>query len=125
MYIYGCINLEERYSRVGGLRIAASAHGVTDYGTPTGPFAIPFPAESISKKFARFFATRTPTPPCVRMYIIHFARANIHQQAPLRRLRSQRKSSRQPRSDFRNFPNSGPNGAFRSTPDCGIVRPYA
>jgi hypothetical protein len=36
MYIYECINLEKRFSRVGGLGMAASAYGITDYGTPTG-----------------------------------------------------------------------------------------
>jgi hypothetical protein len=45
-------------------------------------------AREISEKFADFFATASPTDPCARMHIIHFARAVMHDDPPMRLLRA-------------------------------------
>jgi hypothetical protein len=120
MNIYGCIIREKQFSRVGILRLATTAAGAANCGAPPTSVASAYSSRENSKKIGKIFATRTPTIPSVRMNIIHFPRAVIHQRPLLRALRAPREkfppaAKRSP--DFCKI-NFGPTWLSAQSPGC-------
>jgi hypothetical protein len=93
MNIYECIIPEFSIARLADSGLAITTAGITDCKAPTTFSVCALLVRKKSEKNAGFFATRTPTRPCVAMINIHFPRAVIHQPALARALRVTDKSS--------------------------------
>jgi hypothetical protein len=87
MNIYECIIPEYSIARLADSGLAITTAGITDCKAPITFSDCAFLVRKKSEKIAGFFATRTPTRPCVTMINIHFPRAVIHQPALARALR--------------------------------------
>ena len=60
------------------------------WGTPDRLFASDVSARDFSEKIDDLLATPNPTVPCAQMHIIHFGRAIMHDDRPMRLLRGAR-----------------------------------